>query len=419
MHYIRFMRAPALSRSGKRLLLELVLTINTDLSDAFLSPAQPVEVMIYAEVLTGHGSPLIYVLAGPGQIIWRSGLRVLKPTMDVPASVQAHLRAGQEVRICASTRSSMSASGVARIVASVTPGAAAAAAEGQVMPAYFVLRNGGEGRDGGGVGGDVDLGIRKLALDAEAAVEFEEELGESMARHIWDGGVIALCKMADACLSGARREEEEKKKKKEGEEDQDGLSPCMGRFRELVAAEKHVNVLELGCGIGVLGVGLAAVYARMSLAGHTCSILMTDLEDAEPRTRANMARLGPASCARGGPVELSYETLDWEDGRAGRLGEGARGRRWDLMMLADCTYNTDTLPALVGTLSALHRSNQGHEAGRPSRLFLATKNRHDSEREVFGLLAGEGWEVLGREELSLPVLGDDAQTVELYLFEKS
>ncbi|KAK5995297.1 UPF0665 family C23C4.06c-like protein [Cladobotryum mycophilum] len=397
MHYIRFLRAPALTRSGKRLLLELVLTINTDLSDFYFLPDAPVELMVYAEVSSSEGS-MIYVLAGPGQIIWRSGLRVLKPTIDVSAKVQAHLKSGDSVRVCVSTRSVMSASGVTKVMESVLPGGKS---EGQVMPAYFAL-----GNDNTNVG----VATRRLALgdpnDANAVVEFEEELGESMARHIWDGGVVAFCKMANTCILPPQ---------------ESAKQTCLGRLRNLMAGQKRLNVLELGCGIGVLGVGLAAIYPRMQLPpGHRCTILMTDLEDAERRTRANMTRL-QSRPSGGAPVELLYENLDWQDGRRGHFGPEAQSRRWDMIMLADCTYNTDTLPALVETLSALHRSNQGHASQDErvsTKVFLATKNRHESEREVLDLLSGEGWNTLDKEILSLPVLGADAQTVELYLFEK-
>jgi hypothetical protein len=76
---------------------------------------------------------------------------------------------------------------------------------------------------------------------------------------------------------------------------------------------------------------------------------------------------------------------------------------------------------LVETLSALHDANTKHakpDFKHKTKVFLATKPRHSSERALFGLMGQHGWTQMHEQVVPLPLLGSDAATVELYLFEK-
>lgn len=144
---------------------------------------------------------------------------------------------------------------------------------------------------------------------------------------------------------------------------------------------------------------------------------MTDL-DAEGRARTNA---GLVARNRPDRARLLYENLDWEDGRHGRFGPQVRCRRWHLFMLSDCTYNTDSLPALVATLSAVHAHNaRGAPAGDAlsTKLFLATKQCHSSEKVAWDLLARDCWERLAAQALPLPMLGRESHSIEMHLLEK-
>ncbi|QYS96037.1 hypothetical protein H0G86_003303 [Trichoderma simmonsii] len=92
------------------------------------------------------------------------------------------------------------------------------------------------------------------------------------------------------------------------------------------------------------------------------------------------------------PMKLPYENPDWERGRESVFGPEAQSRRWDFVLLSDCTYNVDMLPALLGTLSALHESNTGETGEQPqsTKVILATKPQHVSEEALFGLLSDQG-----------------------------
>ncbi|KAK1248478.1 hypothetical protein MKX08_006698 [Trichoderma sp. CBMAI-0020] len=417
MHYIRLLKSPT-HRSGKKHILDLVFTITTDLGDSFLYPDEPINLTIHAEIPNDSDSQkkdLVDLSLGAEKLQWRSGMRVAKPSVDISRLMQLASNSKSKVSICISTEK-FSARRVSDILAT-TAVLEEEEPAGQIMPVWISLNHDEA---------EVEVSTRRLYLpgtpDLEDYVELEEEIGESIARHIWDAGVIAFCAIAESWMLPMPTDTEPS-----------GLKA----LKKLFAGPKPINVLELGCGVGILGGGLSAVIPRMRPPpSRRCTILMTDLEEAESRTRSNMSRLLQARKSKPSsspPVKLLYENLDWEQGRKGEFDFETQNHRWDLVMLSDCTYNVDMLPALVETLSALHTSNMAHAAASSSspgeassgeqslsttKVFLATKPRHASEEALFDLLSQEGWTELHRQTLPLPVLGAETQSVELYLYEK-
>ncbi|CAK7207565.1 hypothetical protein SEUCBS139899_010375 [Sporothrix eucalyptigena] len=263
----------------------------------------------------------------------------------------------------------------------------------------------------------------------EACVEVEEEIGESIARHVWDAGLVAVTFLADTCLGQSTSRK--RPREEDGDNKADTTTPISlpDALRSILlhqpkqAKDKTLRVLEVGSGVGILGIGLAAIVqeaGRRSTAttdDDNAMFLLTDLPEAEEHARANIARSGLSS--------LEYENLDWEDGRQGHFGPAVAGKGddagtvWDLVVLSDCTYNVDMLPALVETLTALPSSTtKGTKAKKPS-VLLARKPRHASEEALFSLMTEHGWTVRASSEVPLPVLDNDAQVVELYLYEKA
>ncbi|KAH6894481.1 putative methyltransferase-domain-containing protein [Thelonectria olida] len=405
MHYIRFLRPPRLaSGPGNRLQIQLLFTITTDLGDSFLFPDKPFDLQVTASAASFEGSST-WLLSDPGRLYWEPGMRVAKPMVDLPVAFERAIDGGAQIQICVrAAEPSQTADGVARILAMAMEKPRyrkEASRIGGVMPAWVSLGASNEA---------TDVSMRRLQLrDSPVGyvyVEVEEEIGESIARHVWDAGVVALCAIAgiDALP-----------------DHESSQNPCMQALKGVLNSQKSINILELGCGVGILGVGLGAVFPR--IATGECKILMTDLPEAEARARSNIDRIRPQISETGeSQVQMLYENLDWEDARQGRFGHLAQSRPWDLVMLSDCTYNVDMLPALVETLSAIHLANLRHvPVGEPftTKVFLATKPRHASERALFDLMENEGWETLHQQVLSLPVLGAEAESVELYLFDKS
>lgn len=414
MHYIRLLRPPSVDERNN---LKLVLNITTDLSDSFLRPDKPVPISVYVHGAEAGGR----VRIDDGTLSWRTGMRVLK--LSLPLAGQQAARRIQDV-----TGGDDEGPPRIRIAASrgmPDPPHAAdipSDAEGRVLGVSAPFPR--PGRE------PCYTATREFGLHAGELLRIHEELGESMARHIWDSGVVTIGIVADMCRAG--------------EETQWRKMPVLRNVLRSVTPDAPVNAIELGCGVGILGIGFAAALQISNLdkprnetsAGDDVlqqtddlgseksdrpdlgTVLLTDLPDAEELTRKNIeAYLEDKRTARHQNLSLDFESLDWEDGKDGVLGPRARETGWDLIIISDCTYNTDTLSALVRTLSALHRSSKA--VGKPGpRVMLSTKCRHSSENAFFDMMDSDGWDVLESASQPLPVLGSDDQTVEVYLFEK-
>lgn len=140
------------------------------------------------------------------------------------------------------------------------------------------------------------------------------------------------------------------------------------------------NVLELGSGCGIVGIALAQMLPD-------CSVMLTDLEEVRDIIQRNIAtaQLCRNSC-------IDFHTLDWDEA----LPQEVKSRRYDLIFMSDCTYNSDALPALTATVKNLLDLS-------PNALVLvAWKRRCQSEMVFLDLMADAGLAVL--REPSCPLL---------------
>lgn len=387
MHYIRCLRPPRLSGTDRASQVEVLFTITTDLGDSFLFPERPLELTVTAYAYSSIRS-VEWLLSGKGQLVWQPGQRVLKPTFRLPPAVTHALTTGVKVQICISTSPEKSADGVFAILSGAN--------NGLVMPVWLALNQADSQNK--------HVSTRKLRLGSPGqssdTIEVDEEIGESIARHIWDAGVFALCAIAGTVSIPVLKS---------------SWGSCMQSMKSILFSAQPLNILELGCGVGILGLGLASLCS--TCPKRDCVVLMTDLEEADEQARSNISNLSDTDAA-----QVLYENLDWEDGKKGKFGPVASSHRWDIIMLSDCTYNVDMLPALVGTLSALHSANLTHSADgerSTTKVFLATKPRHSSERALFDLMSEHQWNMLEEQILRFPVIGTEPESVEMYLFEKS
>ena len=384
MHYIRFCRPPVVEqgRSGHKT-LKLVLTITTDLSDKFLCPHEPIQLSII-----GAGAPP-NPQSGPVPInltpknpppTWRAGMRVLKVDVLLPPqpieTVQVRPTSRQLTALITDDISSGTGTG-----------------EGLILPVFADLAPGPTSH----------ICFRSLRLPGgTATLQVEEEMGESMARHVWDGGLTTACFVANMILGQTAAPSS----------NANTALPMLTNI--LQQNDGPLNIMELGCGVGILGLGVACILGVSSQAtAEKSTLLMTDLPDAEERTLANIARSADQTAC-----SVMYENLDWYDGKDGIFGPEVKSRAWDLVILSDCTYN-DLLPILVKTLSAVHDHSTQHSSPSNTKILLSTKPRHSDEREFFDLMSKDGWSIEEEVKLPLPVLYDEAQTVEVYLFSKS
>lgn len=391
MHYIRLLRPPSLDGSPSRPSLRLVLTITTDLGDSFLFPAQPISLSVLVHSGPRHDGASFTNMTPKSPPRWQAGMRVLKLDLPLPPGLAG------VVQIRPTDQ---------RLVASRASDVVASNQGGRIVPVYVELPAPGTEPP--------HVSSRRLELLETGAgvsqIEIQEEIGESIARHVWDAGIATVSVLADLHSPAAAAA--------------DGDRASLAWLKDVLSEDRELCVLELGCGVGILGIGIAEILRSAAGSGAAgTSVLMTDLAEAEECAKANISRHAAYFQDLDGPnVEVKYENLDWEDGKLGSFGPKVRSRLWDLVVLSDCTYNVDMLPTLVQTLSALHSgaTQQSDCPGKSweTKVLLATKTRHSSEEALFGLMSTDGWLVREKAALDLPVLDAEAQSVEVYLFSK-
>ena len=204
---------------------------------------------------------------------------------------------------------------------------------------------------------------RRFSSLAERTVSLLEDAGDSIARHLWDGSQV-LMQFIDQVIN-LRLE---------------GSPLPLLEYVLVSATYRRLNVLELGCGCGSVGISLAQSIPD-------CDVVLTDLPEVTELVQANIARMSPAISSH-----VAFEPLDWLQPLTGKL----QSRAHDLIIVSECTYNTDTLAPLVDTLvTLLARSPK-------AVVVLATKTRHASEAVVFELLEKAGIILEGSTRLALP-----------------
>lgn len=410
MHYIRLMRPPSLDKQQK---LKLVLTITTDLGDSFLCPDDPVPISVYLagspSASTDEDQNETFCLtprkAGKSGAFWKQGMRILKLDLQVPDKALKSIKK--------SSSQSRPVPAICIVASHNLEGPPLAAdipfdAKGRIvaLESEFPWPSDGQSNF---------ESLRRFALDDGAFLRVDERIGESIDRHVWDAGVVATGVLLNLCQDGTTKHTWDR-------------TPLLKELLCSVTPTRPLNVIELGCGVGILGVGLTAalhrrMYSTWDPEDHTqspSSVLLTDLPDAKEVAVRNIADeklvRKPALSGRS-TVDTVFESLDWDEGKTGVFGPNAKASSWDLIIISDCTYNVDMLSALVETISELHKLSMDRD-GKSSRVMLATKPRHSSEKALFGLMEEDGWRILESASQPLPVLGLEDQTVEIYLFGK-
>ena len=140
--------------------------------------------------------------------------------------------------------------------------------------------------------------------------------------------------------------------------------PTLDKLSLEASRGRQIHVLELGAGCGLAGVAFA------KLIPHS-QVLITDVSDAERLVKRNISANKPAKRSN-----AKFQVLDWTTDLPSNIAK----QRYDVVLVADCIYNEDSIPALVKTLSSLGSSS-------PDVLIIvATKTRHSSEAMFFKLM---------------------------------
>ncbi|KAK9452324.1 putative methyltransferase-domain-containing protein [Limtongia smithiae] len=191
---------------------------------------------------------------------------------------------------------------------------------------------------------------------------FCEEIGDSMAKHLWDSGLL----LGDF-LSAS----------------QDNKAVFVSQL--LRDSRPLLRILELGCGCGTAGLILSRQFTAST-------VLLTDLESAADVCRLNIA-VNPRQTSAHGTIEFSQ--FDWvlEHNTPTQLSR-VTDTVWDVVVVCDCTYNTDSFDALTDVLLKTVDKKHG------TRVVLVHKERHGSENRVFEMLKQKNaLEVRWRQEL--------------------
>jgi predicted nicotinamide N-methyase len=168
------------------------------------------------------------------------------------------------------------------------------------------------------------------------------------------------------------------------------------RLLETSLSQPGLNILELGAGCGIVGITLSHALPKPR------TILLTDLPEATEILTQNLSLYLSSS----NTTTISHQVLDWSL----PLPSNVAATKWDLVVVADCTYNPDVVPDLVKTLGEVARGN-----GKVY-VLLAMKVRHESEMVFFDLMKEKGFEVREKCALPMPVLGGEGEEIEVFVF---
>ena len=162
---------------------------------------------------------------------------------------------------------------------------------------------------------------------------------------------------------------------------------------------RNPNVLELGSGCGVVGISFAQMVPYSN-------VLLTDLPEAIDILNGNVSIAKPAYQSK-----LEITPLDWDPD----LPSMVQKRIFNLILVSDCTYNADSLPSLVRTLSRLT------SCFLDAYIIVSMKVRHPSEAVFFDLMSNSGLEITEHAVITMPDdyrsnTGLELETVDIYTF---
>lgn len=131
------------------------------------------------------------------------------------------------------------------------------------------------------------------------------------------------------------------------------------------------RVVELGCGVGLVGLGVAALGARTVLTDRDAHVL----SQAAANIKLNQAALEKA---RGSAVTFK---LDWRDDAALQKLAHLHGP-FDLIVASDVLYSATMFPSLLQTIDALSTVVGSHPITTTLLAYPDRDNRHASSPVV-------------------------------------
>lgn len=347
VHYIRFMSPPRVSVGPKKTLdIHAVLALTTDLYDSFF----PEDILLHVRVVgeTENTRSLVQQ-----DFTWKAQARVLK------FSVQCSTKfASEKVRIhvAASQRAIPSNTLLSPLL--------------DVWSAAFELTDEKRARS---------MVMRRIELPHVPPVCIWEEIGESMARHVWDASLgFLLYFNQNIGIEPAKR-----------------TQFCQKVFKR-TNSSRPLQVIELGAGCGFVGIAMAQTVAS--------NVLLTDLKDASSILAYNIENATPL------PVSsLRAEVLDWEE-----KASDSFTTKYDVLLVSDCIYNPDSTPHLVDCLHRLTRKSPN------AMILIGFKRRHTADDLFFQLMQQRKFEVIETSNINTPHITSEYDTsiptIEFYTY---
>ncbi|CAI6341856.1 unnamed protein product [Periconia digitata] len=361
MRYIRFLKTPRIVRQkgSSKTNISCLITITSDLGDSFL----PYDLTLAVELLHVSEENDEENLVVWKTTQWLGGMRSLAITLPIGKSHRAwplRIRVGADPKAKFDELESLLQNDDFRGVVSAWSGLVDPT-NGIDVAERFVQR--------------------RFEAGAHLPLHINEETGESIARHLWDAGILLACRIGKL-IRDCRH---------------DGLVP-------LQDGHKRLQVVELGTGCGIVGLTLAKIIP-------SSDVVLTDLPEASEIVQRNLE--GSRSTLQG---TAQFKELDWESDLPDPLSINPTTcqhcRQMDIVVAADCTYNADSSPVLVSTIQKIV------ETSPRALIIIAMKRRHTSEEIFFDFMSKAGFKTADVQKFPLP--GDEnagEEEVEIYMYQ--
>ncbi|GJE93325.1 hypothetical protein PsYK624_094840 [Phanerochaete sordida] len=204
----------------------------------------------------------------------------------------------------------------------------------------------------------------------QAFLSVKEQTSFDLDKKVWDSG-IGLSSWVTGLFQGTV---------------DTSASPLVSELRVALTAQ-DCQVLELGAGTGIVSLALGALRSSRQGAEPSGCIITTDLASAMPLLEENIA--ANKALFRNAAATPEAAVLDWDEqelpSRVAAIGSG-----FDVILMADVTYNTASFPALVRTLAAVLAIGDPQPPRPPPLVLLGYKERDAAERTLWELAAGVG-----------------------------
>ena len=352
MHYVKFFKLPTLVNGGKQSAAVVKTTVAVSTD--------------LGDDFFPNLLPLKFEVLGPGKKVlqssthqWKTGMRALSVEFALskrPPTCRLRVSASES-----EYSTSFDLNDGILVTPCIMP----------VVSGIFDEVSGGQTRDS-----DVE---RVIPLLENQDLRIYEATGDSIARHIWDGSV-AFSGLIDRASLG-----------------KSGV-PFLDKTLCGADTSNSFRAIELGAGVGLAGLTLAHLVPG-------ANIMLTDVPEVEQLLERSIAANDMD------PKTVHFGVLDWEQPITPQFKQHV----FDLILISECTYNEDSIPALVGVISNLA------DFSPQATILVATKQRHKNER-IFYHLMEQARFVITHETHVLsprnytPHDFDDADRVNVYTF---